>query len=329
MPVRASARTYLPTLVAAALTAVPLRAAAFDLAIETSDAGRQIGGELATIVAPAAGVRLEVLGADGPADSLRRLRIGGEVKLAAVASDLDQSLLVSARRNDDGPGPPLRVIAPLYAEEIHLIARADDSLAYVHDIRDARINVGPPRSGTAEAVGSAYRRMFDRALPPRQTSHLPHEEALVKLVTDRTVDVVAIVAAQPVKVLAEMKPEARRYVKLLALDSRHAAGKAALREYRAATVRAASYPALLSTDVPALAAQIYLVTLDFRDHATESGLIRLARSLCANLARLRASGHPKWHEVALELTPLADGLEYYQPTTSELRACRPPAPRAR
>jgi hypothetical protein len=81
--------------------------------------------------------------------------------------------------------------------------------------------------------------------------------------------------------------------------------------------------------VPALAVRVYLVTLDFRDHATESGLIRFARSLCQNLPRLQAKGDPKWQEVELKLGPLADGLDYYQPTASELRACKLPPPRVR
>ena len=151
----------------------------------------------------------------------------------------------------------------------------------------------------------------------------------MKLVTDRTVDVVAIVAGQPANVLANMRPEARQYVKLLKLDREHAASKVALQAYLPATVHAASYPTLLEKDLPALAVTVYLVTLDFRDDATESRLIRFARALCHGMGSLRAKGHPKWQEVELRLTPLGGGLDYYQPTTSELSVCKVPAGRAR
>ena len=322
-----------PILVAAALTLPGVSPAAnMSLATETDGASIRIGRDLAKLVAPAAGVRLEVLATPDPAESLRRLRAGGDVKLATVRSDGEQAFLARAARDDAAAGkptPPLRVVVPLYSEEIYFIARADAPFAYLHEIKDARINTGPPRSGTAETVGAVYRRMFGKPLAERQVSTLPHEAALVKLVTDKSIDVVAMVAAQPAQLLASMTPEARQYVRLLKLDREHAASRAALKAYPPATVRAASYPALLTEDLPALAVRVYLVTLDFRDHATESGLIRLARSLCQNLPNLQAKGDPKWREVDLKLTPLTDGLDYYQPTASELRACKPPSPRAR
>jgi TRAP-type uncharacterized transport system substrate-binding protein len=303
----------------------PCVAARLALASETDSTGIRIGRDLAEFVAPAAGVQLDVFAAPNPAEAVRRLRVGGDVKLATVPSHGDQALLVRAAREDAGagkPAPPLRVVVPLYAEEIYFIARADAPFAYLHEIRDATINAGPPGTATADAVGAVYRRMFGKPLAGHQTSALPHEDALVRLATDKSIDVVAVVAAQPASLLANMTPEARRYIKLLKLDPDHAASRAALAAFQSATVRAASYPALLAEDLPALGVRVYLVTLDFRDHATESSLIRLARALCQNLAQLRAKGHPKWQEVELKLTPLADGLEYYQPTSSELRACR-------
>jgi hypothetical protein len=330
-----SAPPRLAVLVAAALClpGVSTGAAAnMGLATESDGGGIRIGRDLAEFVAPSAGVRLEVRATPNPAESVRRLRSGPDVKLATVPSDGEQALLARAVRDDGAGGkpvPPLRVVVPLHSEEIYFIARADAPFAYVHEIRDAKINIGPPRSSTAETIGAAYHRMFGKPLAERQVSTLPHEDALVNLVTDKSIDVVAMVAAQPAKVLADMTPEARQYIKLLKLDPGHAASRAALKAYQPATVRAASYPALLAEDVPALAVRVYLVTLDFRDHATESGLIRFARSLCQNLPRLQAKGDPKWQEVELKLGPLADGLDYYQPTASELRACKLPPPRVR
>src|SRR5262245_21561395 len=312
---------------ACALNTLPA-ALAIDLVVSTDGTDVAIVHDLAEFVAPAAGIKLDVRSVQSPSESMQLLRAGKNVKLVTLPSDLDQRLLLGAARDVDGPGPAgLRVVVPLYDEELHFIARADAPFTYVHDIKDARINVGPPQSGTAEVIGSAYRRMFNRPLGPNQSSHLPHEDALIRLVTDKTIDVVAIVAAQPTKLLANMKPEARQYIKLLKFDPTNAAGRAALGVHAPATVRAASYPALLSADVPALAAKTYLVTLDFRDHATESSLIRFARALCQKLGTLHGNGHPQWRNVELQLTPLAGGLEYYQPTSTELRACKPAATR--
>jgi uncharacterized protein len=329
-----SAPSHLAVLLASALSlpgGPPFAAASMGLVTATDGAGIRLGRDLAGFVAPDAGVQLEVHAAPNAAESVRRLRSGADVKLATVPSDGEQAFLVRATR-DDGPAgrpmPPLRVVVPLHSEEMYFVARADAPFAYLHEIKDAKINIGPPRSSTAETIGATYRRMFGKPLAERQASTLPHDEALVKLVTDKSIDVVAMVAAQPAKLLVDMTPEARQYIRLLKLDPEHAASRAALKAYLPATVRATSYPALLEEDVSALAIRVYLVTLDFRDHATESGLIRFARSLCQNLPNLQAKGDPKWQEVELKLTPLADGLDYYQPTASELRACRLP-PRAR
>jgi TRAP-type uncharacterized transport system substrate-binding protein len=284
----------------------------------------QIGRELAELVAAPAGLRLDVLPSASAPESLNRLRAEPGVKLAAVQSDVYQAFLAQAARTEasaNGAAAP-RVVLRLPEKEIQFVARADAPFDYVHQIKDAKINAGPAQSGTAVTTAAIYRLLFGKALAGSQASHLPHEAALVNLVTDRTIDVVAIAAGQPAPLLANMKPEARDYVKLLRLDARHPASQAALRAYSRATVRAASYPALLAEDVPALAVKMYLVTLDFRDHLTETRLIHFGRSLCSNFSALQAKGHSKWREVEPRLAPLPDGWSYYQPTQGELRNCR-------
>lgn len=330
------------SLLRTALVAVPLAlhgaalhaAAQFKMVTATDGTDFQIGRELAKFVAPTADVQLDVAASGSSAESLRRLRSEPGVKLAIVQSDVYQALLEQAARGNAAAGNlvrPLRVVATLYNEELHFVARADAPFNAVHEIRDARINVGARDSDTAATIGSLYALMFGKPLAEAKASYLSHEEALVKLVTDKTIDVVAIVAAQPAKVLANMKPEARNYIKLLRLDPAHAASRATARRHSPATVRAASYPALLDQDLPTLAVRVYLVTQDFRDHYTEQRLILLGRSLCRDISALRAKGHTKWQEVELRLGPLPAGMSYYQPITTELHDCptrRPARPKS-
>lgn len=308
-------------------------AAQFKMVTATEGADFQVGRDLARFIAPAADVQLDVLASGSSAETLRRLRSEPGVKLATVQSDVYQAVLEQATRGNAAAGDlvrPLRVLVPLYNEELHLVARADAPFNALHEIKDARINVGPRRSDTAATIASLYPALFGKPLTDAQASYLPHEEALVKLVTDRTIDVVAIVAGQPAKVLANMKPEARHYIKLLKLDPAHAASRAASRRHLPATVRAGSYPALLAQDLPTLAVRVYLVTQDFRDHYTEHRLILLGRSLCRDISALRAKGHAKWQEVEPTLAQLPPGMSYYQPTTTELHDCpvrRPAKPK--
>jgi hypothetical protein len=316
-----------------ALQSATLRAAAqVTLLTGTEEADVRIGQDLADFIAGAVDIKLDVLPLPSSPESLDRLYAESGVNLAAVQLDVYQAFLAQRAHAKSGAGrpmPPPRVVLALPDKEIYFIARADAPFEYLHQIRDARINAGPAGSGTAVTTQAIYRLMFGKALKKDQASFLAHEEALVNLVTEGAIDVVAIAAGQPAMLLANMKPEARQYIKLLKLDSTHSASKAALHSYSGATVRAATYPALLAEDVPVLAVKMYLVTLDFREHAIETRLIRFGSSLCRNFSALQAKGHPKWREVGPTLAPLPSGWNYYPPTRDELRHCRYSAARAR
>jgi len=284
----------------------------------------QIGRNLAEFVAPQADIALEALPSAGSAENVRRLRYEPGVKLALVQSDVYQAFLDQAQTGNKEARDmirPLRVIMPLYNEEIHFIVRGDSPLNYVHEIKDAKLNAGELGSGTALTTTTLYRLMFNAPIPEANARYLSNEDALVKLTTDKSVDVVAVIAGQPAKLLVDMTPEARKLIKLLKFDASQPASQAALKTYVATTVRASSYPNLLAEDLPALAVKAYLVTYDFTLPATEGYLRRFARSLCQNFSTLQEKGHPKWREVELALPDLGRGWLYYPAAANELRAC--------
>src|SRR5262245_63056971 len=124
----------------------------------------QIGRDLASIVAPSADIELEVLPSAGSAENVHRLRYEPGVKFALVQSDVYQAFInQGAAGNAEAAAiiKPLRLIMPLYNEEIYFIARADSPLNFVHEIKDAKINVGPLKSGTAMSATTIYRMMFN------------------------------------------------------------------------------------------------------------------------------------------------------------------------
>jgi len=110
---------------------------------------------------------------------------------------------------------PLRVILPLYNTEIHYIVRADSPLNYIHDIKSAKINGGVLGSGAALITHTLYRMMFNGPIPEANDSFLENQDALVKLIGDKTVDVVVVAAGQPAPLIANMRPEAQKFIKLL------------------------------------------------------------------------------------------------------------------
>jgi TRAP transporter TAXI family solute receptor len=284
----------------------------------------QIGRDISSIVAPAADIQLEVMPSAGSAENVKRLRYEPGVKFAIVQSDVYQAFLDQAAGGNVEASRiirPLRVILPLYNEEIYFLVRADAPLNYVHEIKGSRINAGELGSGTALTTATLYRLMFGEPLPDATATFFSNEEALVKLITDKSIDVVAIIAGQPAKVLAEMRPGVRQFVRLLKFDASHETSKAALRTYFPATVRAASYPNLLTEDEAALAVKAFLVTYDYNLKQTRDYLAAFTRSLCENFPVLQNKGHPKWREVDLALPGLGRGWIYYPPTATEIRSC--------
>ena len=284
----------------------------------------EIGRNLSDLIAPQADISLEVMPSAGSGENVRRLRYEHGVKLAIVQSDVFQAFLDQAANGNASARDmirPLRVVMPLYDTEMYFIVRQDSPMNYIHDIRGARINASELGSGTALSAATLYRMMFGTPIPEANVSYLSNEEGLVKLTTDKSVDVVAVNAGQPAKILVDMKPEARKLIKLLKFDPTHPASQEALKIYSTGTVHASIYPNLLTEDVPARAVKAYLVTYDYNLKPIEIYLRRFARSLCENFSTLQEKGHPKWREVDLALPELSRGWLYYAPTAYELRAC--------
>ncbi len=283
-----------------------------------------IGRDLAKFVAPEAGFSLEVLPTSGSAANVKLMRYEPGVKMAVVQADVYQAFLDRAAGGNPEAAAiikPLRVILPLYNTEIHYIVRADSELNYLHDIKDAKINGGLVGSGAALITHTLYRMMFGGAMAEDKASFLSNEEALVKLIGDKSVDVVVVAAGQPAPLIANMKPEAQKFIKLLKFDPTHASAQSALNVYAPAKVLASSYPNLLLEDFTTISVGAFLVTYDYNLKDTVDSFSRFGKSLCQNFSLLQAEGHPKWREVNLSMPKLAPGWTYYPPSTRELRNC--------
>lgn len=296
-----------------------------------------IGNDLAKFVAPDAAIDLEVLPTAGSAANLKHLRYDPGVKFAIVQADVFQAFLDRAAAGNPTARDtiqPLRVILPLYNTEIHYIVRADSPMNSLHDIENAKINGGIVGSGAALITQNLYRMMFNKPLPEANASFLSNADALVKLIGDKSVDVVVVAAGQPAPLITNMKPEAQKYIKLLKFDPAHPSSKVPLTVYTQSVIKAGSYPNLLKENFTTVAVGAFLTTYNFGDDYTAGYLIRFARSLCKNFATLQSNGHPKWREVSLNFPQLSAGWAYYQPTMNEIRACTSkaaatPAKRAR
>jgi TRAP transporter TAXI family solute receptor len=283
----------------------------------------QIGQDLSKYVAEPAGIELEVLPSKGSAENVQRMRYEPGVKFALVQSDVYQAYMDMATSGNADAGKiikPLRLIMPLYDEEIYFVTRSDSPMKFIHEIKGKNISVGPIGSGTAQSAETLYRLMFGEPIADSNEQHLNNEDSLAKLIVGK-IDVAVIVAGQPAKLFQDMNPELLKQIKLLRLDSSAPETARAKQTYFPATIRTSSYPNWIQEDTPTLTVKAFLVTYDYGLRGTVGALSKFADSLCANFDTLQANGHPKWKQVHLELPPLTKGWKYYPPMEKHLRAC--------
>ncbi|MEN8504503.1 TAXI family TRAP transporter solute-binding subunit [Paraburkholderia sp. DD10] len=283
----------------------------------------QIGQDLSKWVAQPAGIDLEAVASKGSAENVQRMRFEPGVKLALVQSDVYQAYIDMANAGNADAGTairPLRLIMPLYDEEINVVVRADSPFNTFADIRNKRISVGLIGSGTAQSATTLYHLMFGTAIPEQNVEHLSNEDALAALIVKK-VDVAIIVVGQPAKLFNDMNPELLQQIRLLKVDPAAPETARAKQTYFPATIRASSYPNWLKEDVPTLTVKAFLVTYDYGLRDTVGNLNHFADSLCANFDTLQEHGHPKWKQVKLELPGLVRGWKYYPPVEKHLRAC--------
>ncbi|MGF6774327.1 TRAP transporter TAXI family solute receptor [Paraburkholderia sp. GAS199] len=283
----------------------------------------QIGQDLSKWVAAPVGIDLEVMASKGSAENVQRMRFESGVKLALVQSDVYQAYIDMANAGNADAGTairPLRLIMPLYDEEINVVVRADSPMKTLADIKDKTISVGLLGSGTAQSATTLYHLMFGQNIPDQNIQHLSNEDALAALIVKK-VDVAIIVVGQPAKLFNDMNPDLLQQIRLLRADPAAPETARAKQTYFPATIRASSYPNWLKEDVPTLTVKAFLVTYDYGLRDTVGNLNHFADSLCANFDNLQEHGHPKWKQVKLELPTLVRGWKYYSPVEKHLRAC--------
>src|SRR6202790_430976 len=199
----------------------------------------QIGQDLAKWVADPIGMNLDVLASKGSAENVQRMRYEPGVKFALVQSDVYQAYLDMAKSGNAEAGKiiqPLRLIMPLYNEEIYFVVRSDSPMNYIHEIKDKNISVGLIGSGTAQSATTLYRLMFGHPIADQNVQHLSNEDALAQLIA-KQIDVAVLVAGQPAKLFVDMNPELLSQIKLLRLDPNAQETASAKQTYFPATIR--------------------------------------------------------------------------------------------
>jgi TRAP transporter TAXI family solute receptor len=277
----------------------------------------QIGKELSERVASDAHVSLLPIEGDGSPDNVERMRYQNGVKFAIVQSDVllyYRKLVEQGNQDAKVTLAPLRVVQPLYNEEVHILARIPDGnpdggLHYIHELENKRIAVGPSNGGSAMTALLAYQLMFGTLPSDDKVLYSSLDDAMAALASNK-VDAFIMVVGQPAARFSSMPPSAHQYVRLLTLDPANAATRKLLEgPYYEADIKAESYP-WLDRDVHTFTTKAYLISQVYTNPDTRRNVQNLTRAFCRRLGDLQQNGHPKWKQVSISRAPLPGGWQY-------------------
>jgi TRAP transporter TAXI family solute receptor len=276
----------------------PAVAFAADLGLITgSDKGTyyQFGLNLQAL-AKSNGVALAVHTSKGSVENIYAVYQRPGVQMGIVQSDV---LAFVSRVQTDATlkqiAKKIKLIFPLYNEEIHLLARK--GIGSFDELADKRVAIGREGSGTYLTT----RLLFKLSeVTPRQMVPIDTDEALAALKAG-TIDAMFFVAGYPVRLLAEGVTAADN-LSLVPITNKDIA-----EFYPNATIPANTYT-WQPEPVETVAVKAALVSFDFRRNDCEA-VGKFAQVVSTNVAWLTKNGHPKWKSVNLE-APLK-GWEQY------------------
>lgn len=278
----------------------------------------QIGLNLAKYVAPDACIKLNVLNSNGSLDNALKLNSKNNIKFAIVQNDVLQELKKMADKGNKKAADlvkNLRVLWPLYNEEIHILSSAKSNIKTFGDLKGKKINIGKIKSGTAMTSFLLYKELFGDNLTSYENSDI--DTALKHLIKDKTIDAIIMVSGQPVKRLSkDMSEGAKNFIRLLSYSDNNQHNK--VTSYYKATIKAKNYP-WLDQDVKTLSTKSYLITYNYKNLRERKYLEQFVRTLKNKLPMLQEKAtpdittpHPKWKEVSTECAPnLPGGWKYF------------------
>ena len=269
----------------------------------------QFGLNLAQLLQPH-GITLKVFPSNGSVENIYAVYKRPNTQLGIVQADV----LAFVSRVQTNPvlkaiAQKIRMVFPLYNEEIHLLGRSD--LKKFDELQGKRVAIGKDGSGTYLTA----RLLFELSgVTPAQMVTIGTDEALTQLKAGG-IDAMFYVAGYPVKLLStDVGPEDK-----LALLS--IANPKITEFYPRSTIPAGTY-SWQSEETPTVAVKAVLISYDFRHFHCEN-VGRAGQLLFTNLEWLRQQGHPKWKAVDLNYT--LKGWKQYDCVTKKLMMAAPAA----
>ncbi len=262
-----------------------------------------IGKDMENIAA-SAGVRILVRESNGSVDNLQKMIDSKEnAALGIVQADILHFLKGSDKPNSKKIADNLRIIIPLFREEIHILARKE--IKNIEDLTGKRIVVGSSGSGS---MMTSLNLLSLLNIKPANMFQVGAPEAIVAVLANRA-DAMIFVGGKPVPMftnLAKLRDNANPEISDL-VDKVHFLPLPTDKTgdlYEPSLLTPEDYE-FITELVPTLAVRSILVTYDFTLKNTAyyrkrcQQLSILGKAIYNKLPELRSNGHSKWQEVEL------------------------------
>ncbi|OED35631.1 hypothetical protein AB833_29550 [Chromatiales bacterium (ex Bugula neritina AB1)] len=255
----------------------------------------KIGQDLSTLLKNH-NINLDVHESRGSLDNIRDVYKAPHAQLGIVQSDVLAFIASSDDRKMKKYANKIRMIYPLYNEEIHILAT--HSIQDFEDLDGKRIAIGTTGSGTYLTSKVIFTALADFQIEEVYISGANALNALKK----REVDAMVYVAGLPVS-LFEEQVELDDHLHLLPLTD-----KSIVETYRATSTIPQNTYDFLTEDVPTVAVKAVLTTYAYRMNNCQR-LANISQIIESNHDWLRENGHPKWSKVDFDAT-LAGWSQY-------------------
>lgn len=180
----------------------------------------------------------------------------------------------------------VKMVFPLYDEEIHMIVRGDSDIQSFNDLDQKRVAIGYEGSGTYLTCNLL---LEITGIQPAEIVPLGTERALAFLKSG-SLDAMFYVAGAPVKLLTELTPDDN--IRIVPIQN-----EKILEIYPTSTIPGGTY-SFQSDPMTTASIKAVLITYDFRRLNCEN-VGNVGLHIYENLEWLREHGHPKWNQVDL------------------------------
>ena len=268
-----------------------------------------IAEDIAKIVQPH-GVSVEVIDSLGSLENVDMLK-RGTADLAIVQSDVIGVL----HKVDPEIVENIRVVFPLYLEEVHLLAKK--GIHSLYDLSRKKVATGIERSGNAITMSVV---LYKTIVPGvKKIEDMGPKDAVTALLTG-DIDAMVYVAGKPVdlfKRLETMKGDPKYSAMVEKLHFLPIESDKLLQEYYTKTTLTPADYQWMDQPVPTIAVRALLVkrqtgeidAADEKKKGCDQRLVKLVDTVRREFDTLKKTGHPKWEKVDLD-APLTSPWEY-------------------